>query len=30
VDIGSTIEVEFEIADKGKPFLSGFEYFNSG
>jgi transglutaminase-like putative cysteine protease len=27
VDIGSTIEVEFEIADKGKPFLSGFEYF---
>jgi transglutaminase-like putative cysteine protease len=27
VDIGSTIEVEFEIAAKGKPFLSGFESF---
>jgi transglutaminase-like putative cysteine protease len=27
VDIGSTIEVEFEIVSKGKPFLSGFESF---
>jgi transglutaminase-like putative cysteine protease len=27
VDIGSTIEVEYEIASKGKPFLSGFESF---
>ncbi|WP_040546497.1 DUF3857 domain-containing protein [Pedosphaera parvula] len=27
VDIGSTIEVELEIASKGKPFLSGFESF---
>lgn len=27
VDIGSTIEVEVEIASKGKPFLSGFEPF---
>jgi transglutaminase-like putative cysteine protease len=27
VEIGSTIEVEFEIANKGKPFLSGFESF---
>ena len=27
VDIGSTIEVEFEIAMKGVPFVSGFEPF---
>ncbi|HTV42510.1 MAG TPA: DUF3857 domain-containing protein [Candidatus Sulfotelmatobacter sp.] len=27
VDIGSTIEVEFEITMKGMPFLSGFEPF---
>jgi transglutaminase-like putative cysteine protease len=27
VDIDSTIEVEFEIASKGKPFISGFESF---
>ena len=27
VDIGSTIEVEFEIASKEKPFLSGLELF---
>src|SRR5437588_447106 len=27
VDIGSTIEVEYEIATKGKPFLAGFESF---
>ena len=27
VDIGSTIEVEFEITTKGKPFLAGFEAF---
>jgi hypothetical protein len=27
VDIGSTIEVEFEIATKGRPFMSGFESF---
>ncbi len=27
VDIGSTIEVEFEITAKGKPFLAGFEAF---
>jgi hypothetical protein len=27
VDIGSTIEVEFEITTKGKAFLSGFESF---
>jgi len=27
VDIGSTIEVEFEIASKGKPFMAGFEPF---
>jgi transglutaminase-like putative cysteine protease len=27
VDIGSTIEVEFEITTKGKPFLSGLESF---
>ncbi|HZL43730.1 MAG TPA: DUF3857 domain-containing protein [Verrucomicrobiae bacterium] len=27
VDIGSTLEVEFEIKSKGKPFLSGFEAF---
>jgi transglutaminase-like putative cysteine protease len=27
VDIGSTIEVEFEITTKDKPFLSGFEAF---
>jgi transglutaminase-like putative cysteine protease len=27
VEIGSTIEVEFEVASKDKPFLSGFESF---
>jgi transglutaminase-like putative cysteine protease len=27
VDIGSTIEVEIEVASKGRPFLSGFESF---
>ena len=27
VDIGSTIEVEFEITSKDKPFVSGFESF---
>ncbi len=27
VDIGSTIEVEFEISTKGRAFLSGFESF---
>ncbi|HEY2342753.1 MAG TPA: DUF3857 domain-containing protein, partial [Chthoniobacteraceae bacterium] len=27
VDIGSTIEVEFEIASKGKQFIAGFESF---
>ncbi len=27
VDIGSTIEVEFEVVTKGKAFLSGFESF---
>jgi transglutaminase-like putative cysteine protease len=27
VDIGSTIEVEFEVSAKNKPFLSGFESF---
>jgi len=27
VDIGSTIEIEFEITSKGKPFISGFEPF---
>ncbi len=27
VDIGSTIEVEFEIKSKNKPFLSGYEAF---
>jgi hypothetical protein len=27
VDIGSTIEVEYEVASKAKPFLSGFESF---
>ena len=27
VDIGSTIEVEFEISSKGRAFLSGFESF---
>ncbi|HEY2328183.1 MAG TPA: DUF3857 domain-containing protein, partial [Verrucomicrobiae bacterium] len=27
VDIGSTIEVEFEITSKGRPFLSGYESF---
>ena len=27
VDIGSTIEVEFEVGDQNKPFLSGFEPF---
>jgi transglutaminase-like putative cysteine protease len=27
VEIGSTIEVEFSISSKDRPFLSGFEYF---
>lgn len=27
VEIGSTIEVEFEIAMKGKPFIAGYEAF---
>ena len=27
VDVGSTIEVEYEITTKGKPFISGFEAF---
>jgi transglutaminase-like putative cysteine protease len=27
VDIGSTIEVEFEVTTKGKPFIAGFESF---
>src|SRR5262249_42689782 len=27
VDIGSTIEIEYEITTKDKPFLSGFEAF---
>ena len=27
VDIGSTIEVEFEMSNHGRPFLSGFESF---
>jgi hypothetical protein len=27
VDLGSTIEVEFEVTTHGKPFLSGFEPF---
>src|SRR6185503_1235401 len=27
VDIGSTIEVEYQITSKGKPFVSGFESF---
>ncbi len=27
VEIGSTIEVEFKITTKGKPFLSGYESF---
>ncbi len=27
VDIGSTIEVEFEMVMKGKPFIGGFEPF---
>ena len=27
VDIGSTIDVEFELVDKGTPFISGFETF---
>ncbi|HEX3626611.1 MAG TPA: DUF3857 domain-containing protein [Verrucomicrobiae bacterium] len=27
VDIGSTIEVEFEISMKDMPFINGFEYF---
>src|SRR6185503_12003307 len=27
VDIGSTIEVEYQITSKGKPFVSGFEAF---
>ncbi len=30
VDIGSTIEVEYEVASKGSPFLSGFESFQLG
>lgn len=30
VDIGSTIEVEFEITMKGVPFISGFEPFQFG
>lgn len=29
VDIGSTIEVEFEVTSTNKPFLSGFEPFQS-
>jgi len=29
VDIGSTIEVEYQIATKGKPFISGFENFQT-
>lgn len=29
VDIGSTIEVDYQLASKGKPFLSGFEPFQS-
>ncbi len=27
VDLGSTIEVEYELAVKGKPFIAGFESF---
>ena len=27
VDVGSTIEVEYEITTKGKPYLAGFENF---
>ncbi len=29
VDIGSTIEVEYEITTKGKPYLAGFENFQT-
>ncbi len=29
VDLGSTIEVEYEITTKGKPYLSGFETFQT-
>src|SRR4029077_17326047 len=29
VDVGSTIEVEYEINSKGKPYLSGFESFQT-
>jgi transglutaminase-like putative cysteine protease len=29
VDIGSTIEVEYEVTTKGKPFLTGFETFQT-
>src|SRR5207244_931917 len=29
VDIGSTIEVEYRIAIRGKPYLSGFEPFHA-
>src|SRR6267142_2216678 len=29
VDVGSTIEVEYEIKTKGKPFLAGFETFQT-
>jgi hypothetical protein len=29
VDIGSTIEVEYQVATKDKPFLSGFETFQT-
>jgi len=29
VDIGSTIEVEYEVTTRGKPFLSGFESFQT-
>src|SRR5438270_2948967 len=30
VDIGSTIEVEYELTTKGKPFLAVFETFQAG
>src|SRR5205814_7105320 len=29
VDIGSTIEVDYEVTTKGKPFISGFETFQT-
>lgn len=29
VDLGSTIEVEYEITTKGKPYLAGFEHFQT-